>query len=116
MRLDAARMLMRATDSLLRRGNLLSPERWLVKELSEVTPGVTGPPCGTWGVLGERGSMSSGQRKARPRARGSTICQEQIRGAFGRRTGRTDTTAAGPRRDGRGQTVHAETLDPLLRL
>lgn len=76
IRLDAARILMRATDSLLRRGKRLYPERWLVKELSEVTPGVTGPPWGMWGVLGERVSISSGQRKARPRARGSTICQK----------------------------------------
>lgn len=44
IRLDAARMLMRATDSLLRRGKRLNPERWLVKEFSEVTPGVVGPP------------------------------------------------------------------------
>lgn len=78
IKLDAARMLMRATDSLLRRGNRLYPERWLVKELSEVTPGVIGPPCGMCGVLGERPSISSGQRKARPRARGSTICQKTL--------------------------------------
>lgn len=43
-RLDAALMLMRATDSLFRLGRRLYPERWLVKELSEVTPGVKGPP------------------------------------------------------------------------
>lgn len=78
IKLDAARMLMRATDSLLRRGNRLYPERWLVKELSEVTPGVMGPPGAMWGVLGERPSISSGQRKARPRARGSTICQNTL--------------------------------------
>lgn len=44
IRLDAARMLMRATDSLLRRGKRLNAERWLVKELGEATPGVVGPP------------------------------------------------------------------------
>lgn len=77
IRLDAARMLMRATDSRLRLGKRLYPERWLVKELSEVTPGVMGPPWVMCGVLGERLSISSGQRKARPRARGSTIYQRQ---------------------------------------
>ena len=65
---------MRATDSLLRRGKRLYPERWLVKEESEVTPGVKGPDCAVRGVLGERLSTSSGPRKARPRANGSTIC------------------------------------------
>lgn len=43
-RLDAALMLMRATDSRFRLGKRLYPERWLVKEMSEATPGVTGPP------------------------------------------------------------------------
>lgn len=78
-RLDAARMLMRATDSLLRLGKREYPERWLVKELSELKPGVKGPPSAVCGVLGERASISSGQRKARPRARGSTIYRKHMR-------------------------------------
>lgn len=72
-------MLMRATDSLFRGGRRVYPERWLVKELSEVTPGVAGKPGAVCGVLGERLSISSGQRKARPRARGSTICGQNRR-------------------------------------
>lgn len=48
-----------------------------MKELSEVTPGVTGATGGMCGVLGERVSVSSGQRKARPLARGSTICRDE---------------------------------------
>ena len=56
-RLEAARMLMRATDSLLRRGGHAGPERWLVKEQREVTPGVRGPSA-VWGVRGPRSGSS----------------------------------------------------------
>ncbi len=61
---------MTATDSRLRRrGNRLRAERELEKEQREAVPGVMGV-CGTL-----RPSTSSTMRKARPRARGSTICK-----------------------------------------
>lgn len=60
---------MTATDSRLRRrGNRLRVARELEKEQREAVPGVIGV-CGTL-----KPSTSSTVRKARPRARGSTIC------------------------------------------
>jgi len=68
----AARKLILATDSRFRRrGRRLNPERELVKEQSEVAPGV----IGVCGML--QPSLSSAIRKARPRAKGSMICQEK---------------------------------------
>lgn len=65
----AALRLMTATDSRLRRrGNQLRAERELEREQREAVPGVMGV-CGTL-----KPSTSSTRRKARPRARGSTIC------------------------------------------
>lgn len=65
----AALRLITATDSRLRRrGSLLRAERELEKEQREAVPGVIGV-CGTL-----QPSASSTMRKARPRARGSTIC------------------------------------------
>lgn len=64
-------MLMTATDSLFRRrGSLLRAERELENEQSDMVPGVRGV-CGT-----PTPSTSSTMRKARPRARGSTICAD----------------------------------------
>lgn len=68
----AARKLILATDSRFRRrGRRLKPERELVKEQSDVAPGV----IGVWGML--QPSLSSAIRKARPRAKGSMICPER---------------------------------------
>lgn len=68
----AARKLILATDSRFRRrGRRLKPERELVKEQSDVAPGV----IGVCGML--QPSLSSAIRKARPRAKGSMICQEK---------------------------------------
>lgn len=63
----AAWKLMWATDILLRRDRWERPERTLVKEVRDSMPGVSGG-CGACGR-----STSSGWRKARPRASGSTI-------------------------------------------
>lgn len=49
----------------------MKPERELVKEQSDVAPGV----IGVWGML--QPSLSSAIRKARPRAKGSMICPER---------------------------------------
>lgn len=68
----AARKLILATDSRFRRrGRRLNPERELVKEQSDVAPGV----IGVCGML--QPSLSSAIRKARPRAKGSMICQKK---------------------------------------
>lgn len=72
-RAAAARKLILATDSRLRRrGNRLKPERELEKEQREAAPGVTG----VCGVL-RPSAVSSATRKARPRARGSMIWQRE---------------------------------------
>lgn len=73
----AARKLILATDSRFRRrGRRLNPERELVKEQSDVAPGV----IGVWGML--QPSLSSAIRKARPRAKGSMICGEKTISPF----------------------------------
>lgn len=66
----AALKLMWATDSLFLRGTWVQPDRMLLKEVKETTPGVRGGRTGC-GVRGR--STSSGCRKGRPRAKGSTI-------------------------------------------
>lgn len=72
-RAAAARKLILATDSRLRRrGSRPKPERELEKEQREVAPGVTG----VCGVL-RPSAVSSATRKARPRARGSMIWQTE---------------------------------------
>lgn len=65
----AALRLMTATDSRLRRrGSRFRAERELENEQRDAVPGVMGV-CGTL-----KPSTSSTMRKARPRAKGSTIC------------------------------------------
>lgn len=67
----AALRLMIATDSRLRRrGSRLRAERELENEQRDAVPGVKGV-CGAL-----KPSTSSTLRKARPRARGSTICTQ----------------------------------------
>jgi len=71
IRAAAALRLMTATESRFRRlGSRLSAERELENEQSDAVPGVRGV-CGALSP-----STSSTVRKARPRARGSTICAQ----------------------------------------